>query len=78
MTPRFAEHYDLLLAERNSLKAQRDELLAALEPFSVEIFSTALSGNVQGDDSPVFGRNGALLTLGDFRRARTATAKARP
>lgn len=46
-------------------------LIKALEPFAHPDLCEQLQGNVQGADSPVFGRNKALLKLGDFQRART-------
>jgi hypothetical protein len=46
-------------------------LREALEPFSHKDLCAILGGNVQGDDSPVFWRNKAILKLGDFRRARS-------
>lgn len=45
------------------------ELETALKPFAHPDLSEKLTGNIQGDDSPVFGRNRALLTLGHFRAA---------
>ncbi len=58
------------------LRASHAELLAALLPFSAEQFSTPYGGNVQGDESPVYARPPAILTIGDFRRARAALANA--
>ena len=46
------------------------KLEAGLRPFAQEGFQAALGGNVQGDDSPVYGREKSVLTLGDFRRAK--------
>jgi hypothetical protein len=53
--------------------AMRQEIAAlreALEPFAHPDLCETLGGNVQGDDSPVYGRNKAILRIGDFRRAR--------
>jgi len=47
-------------------------LRAALEPFAHPDLCRPLGGNMVGGDSPVFGRNDALLTLADFQRARAA------
>ncbi len=45
------------------------DLEGALRPFTQTDLGEALGSNHQGDASPVFGRNKALLFLGDFRRA---------
>jgi hypothetical protein len=49
---------------------QRDRIRKALEPFLKPQFSEGLGGNVEGDDSPIYERNGAKLTIFDFRRLR--------
>lgn len=46
-----------------------EAVVEALKPFTHPDLAAVLSHNVQGDDSPVFGRNHALLTIGDFKRA---------
>lgn len=52
-------------------------LVKALEPFGHPDLSQTLSGNIEGDASPIFGRDRAILKLGDFKRARAALAFAR-
>lgn len=52
------------------LEREKAELVEALKPFAQDDLSIANSGNIQGDDSPVWGKDGAMLKLGDFRRAR--------
>lgn len=47
-------------------------LLKALEPFAHPDLCRELGGNLQGDESLVFGRGDAVLKLGDFRRATEA------
>lgn len=54
------------------LLADNAALRAALEPFSHDDLCEQLGGNVQGENSPIFGRNRAVLVLGNFRRARAA------
>ena len=54
------------------------ELSEALEPFSHPDLHLIFGGNVQGDNSPVFQRNKAMLTIGDFRRAADALSLAGP
>jgi hypothetical protein len=49
---------------------ERDRMRKALEPFLKPQFSEVLGGNVEGDDSPIYERNGAKLTIFDFRRLR--------
>ena len=49
-----------------------DELVAALRPFAHPDLSRIMGGNVEGDDSIVFRRNEARLTIGDFKRAAAA------
>lgn len=49
-----------------------ERLRAALRPFAHPDLCKALSANTRGDESPIYGRNGATLTLGDFRRAAAA------
>ena len=53
-----------------ALEARLQEAEAIIKPFANEDFSRELSGNFEGDLSPVFQRVQAMLTLGDFRRAR--------
>jgi len=47
-------------------------LRKALHPFVHPDLCCELGGNVQGNDSPIYARNKAILTLGDFRAARSA------
>lgn len=65
-----------LTAELAEARAEVERLRAALLPFAADEFQAALGGQIQGDDSPAWGRNGAILTLGDFRRARAAICAA--
>lgn len=53
-----------------ALEARLQEAEAIIKPFANDDFSRELSGNFEGDLSPVFQRVQAMLTLGDFRRAR--------
>ncbi len=55
-------------------RAEIEKLRVALQPFARPEYQDALGGQVEGDVSPMFGRNGHLLTLGDFRAARAALA----
>ena len=64
-------------AERDTLRAEVERLVDALRPFAHDDLQSELGGNVQGDSSPVYGRNRATLTLGDFRKARAAIDAAR-
>ena len=48
------------------------KLREAVAPFLKPQFVEILGGNVQGDDSPLYARNGATLTIGDFRRLQEA------
>jgi len=57
-------------AEARALARQVIALREALEPFAHPDLCETLGGNVQGDHSPVYGRNKAILRIGDFRRAR--------
>lgn len=64
---------------KQKIQQQRDEARAkirvlekALQPFSHPDLSQMLSNNVQGEDSIVFQRNDAILTIGDFERAKVA------
>lgn len=63
---------------RNARQRQRIQRLTgllekadlAIRPFAHEDLCKFTGGNVQGGDSPVFGRDKAILTLADFWRAR--------
>ena len=66
------------------IRATRDAAIAkavrpwreALAPFAQPEFSRQTSGMVQGDDSPVWSVNDAVLYLRDFRRVRALLDKA--
>lgn len=65
-----------LRAENEALKAQLTEKDAALarfvevlKPFAHPDLSKLTSNNVQGQNSPVFGRDGAVLYIKDFASA---------
>lgn len=68
-SPECAQELEAALYEVESENAR---LRAALKPFTHEDLCAQLSGNAEGNASPVFGRNKAILTLGDFRKARAA------
>ena len=53
----------------DDLRAKLGEALIVLIPFSQPQFSEELGGNVEGAASIVYARNGAVLRIGDFRRA---------
>jgi len=58
-----------------SYKQVAEELGKAITPFTHHDLCEQLGGNSQGDDSPVFGRNKAILKLGYFRIATESLAK---
>jgi hypothetical protein len=58
-----------LEAERDALRRQLEQAQAALLPFTHIDLIKKLAGNEQGEESIVYQRNDAVLTLGDFRRA---------
>lgn len=60
---------DELEAQNAALTTRLQEAEEVIKPFANEDFCVELSGNFQGDLSPVFQRVQAMLTLGDFRRA---------
>ena len=51
------------------LEAKLDEALTALAPFAHPDLCEQLGGNVEGDESIIFKRNKAPITLGDCRKA---------
>lgn len=53
-----------------------EKLIKALEPFTHPDLAEILGGKCQGDDSPVFVRNKAMLKIGDFKRAIEAIKEA--
>ena len=66
---------DLAIRAAKKIAAERahaDRLAEALEPFSDGELCRELGGNVEGEESPVFGRNGVLLKLKHFHNARKA------
>jgi hypothetical protein len=76
------EHYGIQQAAENLIceflsydAALRDEAVRVLTPFAHDDLCCALGGNVEGDDSIIFQRVEAALTLGDCRRARAFLAK---
>lgn len=73
---RAAGEVDVLADTLAALAREVIELREAVRPFTHPDLCSTLSGNRMGDDSPVFGRNNATLTLGDFRRARRAAPPA--
>jgi hypothetical protein len=68
---RYSAHTRALELEVESalLAQQVKDLREALAPFTHPDLCRATSGNIEGDKSPVFGRDKATLTLGDFRKA---------
>lgn len=66
---RFAKTLETELATQS---ATIERLRKGLAPFAHPDLSKTLGGNIEGDASPVFGRDKAKLTLGDFRRAALA------
>jgi hypothetical protein len=72
-----SERVSRMEAECDTLRAEVERLVDALRPFAHDDLQSELGGNVQGDSSPVYGRNRATLTLGDFRKARAAIDAAR-
>jgi hypothetical protein len=59
-------------ADIEGLVERVEQLEKALKPFCHPDFRRLLSGNVQGLNSPVFGRDRAYLTIGDFVQANDA------
>lgn len=51
------------------------KLREALKPFTHDDLCEMLGGNVEGDESPVFNRNHAMLKLKDFRKARAVLSE---
>jgi len=67
----FRESADVITA----LRAENAALRVALEPFAHDDLCEQLGGNAEDNASPVYARNRAMLTLGNFRQARAALAK---
>lgn len=59
-----------LVARIKEWEALKVEMIEVLKPFSHRDLSKVCTGNVQGDNSPVFQRDKAMLRLGDFQRVR--------
>jgi hypothetical protein len=57
------------------LACRVEKLEAALKPFTHPDLTKVMSNNVQGDNSPIFGRETCVLMLGDFKRAQAAFKK---
>lgn len=55
-----------------------EAIAEALVPFAQVGFSRVLAGNVEGDKSIIFERDGCKLRLGDFKRAAVVLDKVRP
>jgi len=58
--------------DKHSLQAKLDKAVEALEPFTHEDLSFKFSNNCQGNESIIFQRNNAILTIGDIKRAQEA------
>jgi len=68
-----APHVDYVtFNDYTTLQADNERLREALKPFAQDDLCKQLTGNAQGDESPIFGRDKAMLYLGDFRRAKQA------
>ena len=70
-------------AARNGQKAAElerrvKELEEALRPFTHPDLCETLGGNVQGDESPLWARNRAMLKLGHFKTASATLNKPTP
>jgi len=81
------KNYDNLQADKKQLRSENErlksrgiedmqhrikELEEALRPFAHPDLCKILAGNVLGEDSPVFGREKAILLIKDFIRAKEA------
>jgi len=58
-----------IVDEIATLRAQLAEAVEALKPFAHPDLSEILAGNTVGEESIVYVRNNATLTVKDFRRA---------
>ena len=63
-----------LMARLAALRARAERAEGALEPFAHPDLLKMTGGQCQGDDSPVYGRDNAVLKLGHFRAAARALA----
>lgn len=63
-------------AENARLIAERDRLRDALKPFAA--IPDPTNPNAWLPEHPVWGRNGVVITVGDFAEARAAIASLRP
>lgn len=60
--------------ELSQQSAREKDLVEALRSFAHPDLCKEVTGNVSGDTSPIFGRDKAIITLGDTRRAAKALA----
>jgi hypothetical protein len=72
---------DQLRAQLSEAQRERDQwrgvarrLAKATLPFGHDDLCLQLGGNVEGNESPIYARNRAVLKLGDFRAAKEALA----
>ena len=61
---------DSVIMDYREVDDENTKLRDALKPFSHKDLSEMHSGNAMGDDSIVFQRNKAVLTIGDFKQAK--------
>ena len=61
-----------LEAKNAELVEEVEMLKAIIKPFAHPDLSKMLGGNAEGDKSPVFQRDKAMLTIGDFKKAKEA------
>jgi hypothetical protein len=66
------QHISDVFSSHDRLTDEVGRLREALKPFTHPDFRKVMSNNVGGADSPIFGREDAILTLGDFERAAKA------
>ena len=66
---RLADKYE---DEITKLEAHNAAMRAALVPFAHPDLAKVVEGNVQGQESPVFQKNGAILKIRDFTAAQHA------
>ena len=64
----------IVLDRLTTLRARAERAEGALEPFAHPDLLKMTGGQCQGDDSPVYGRDNAVLKLGHFRAAARALA----
>ena len=66
------EAWQIRNEEACRLEEENERLRAALAPFTHNALSEMMGGNCDGDNSIVFQRNKAKLTIGDFKAAQEA------